>query len=70
MALSSTQPLTEMSTSNISCGVKTVGSTKTDGGTVYNRILINAKLQIGKEGRKNRTDWEKAIKEANVRTGL
>ena len=35
----------------------------------HKQILINAKLQIGKRS-KNRGDWEKAIKEANVRIRL
>ena len=34
MALRSTQRLREMSTSNISLGVKAVGTAKTDGGIV------------------------------------
>ena len=34
MALSATQPLREMSTSNISLGVKAVGTAKADGGIV------------------------------------
>jgi hypothetical protein len=33
---------------------------------VYKQILINAKLQIGKGGQKNRADWEKSIKEVKV----
>jgi hypothetical protein len=37
---------------------------------VGKQILINAKLQIGNRGKKNRADWEKAIKEAKVRIGL
>ena len=32
-------------------------------------LLINAKLRVGKR-EKNRADWEKAIKEAKVRTGM
>jgi len=36
---------------------------------LYKRILINAKLQLEREV-KNRAAWEKAIKEAKVRTGL
>ena len=43
---------------------------KTDGGIVYKQILINAKLQIGKRGQKNRVDWEKSIKEVKVHIGL
>ena len=48
---------------------------KTDGGTVYKQILINAKLQTGQRGQKNRADWEKFIKETlkketKVRIGL
>jgi len=39
-------------------------------GIVYKQVLINAKLQIGKRGKKNRADWEKSIKEARVRIGL
>jgi hypothetical protein len=36
--------------------------TKTDGGTVYRQILINAKLQIEREREKNRGEWEKYMK--------
>jgi hypothetical protein len=31
----------------------------TDGGTVYKRVIINAKLRIGKRGKKN---WKKEVK--------
>ena len=44
-------------------------TTKTDGGTVYKQILMNAKLPIGKRS-KDRADWEKPIKEREVRIGL
>jgi len=33
-------------------------------------ILIDAKLKTGKRGQKNRADWEKFIKEAEVHIGL
>jgi hypothetical protein len=38
--------------SNLECGI------------VYEQILINAKLQIGKRGQKNTADWKESIKEA------
>jgi len=34
------------------------------------QILTDAKLQIGKRGKKSRADWEKCIEEAKVRIGL
>jgi hypothetical protein len=37
---------------------------------VYKQILINATLQIGRRGKKNRADWEKSIKEVKVRIVL
>jgi len=47
------------------------GRPKTDGGTVYRRILIGAKLKNGKRSeKKKRVDGEKAITEAKVRIGL
>jgi hypothetical protein len=39
-----------------------------DGGIVYKQKLITVKLEIGKKEVKNRTDWEKFIKVAKVRT--
>jgi hypothetical protein len=37
---------------------------------VYKQILRSVKLTTGKKGKKNRVDWERAIKEAKVRIGL
>ena len=33
---------------------------------MYKQIIINEKLEIGKEGQKNRAKWERSIKEAKV----
>jgi hypothetical protein len=43
---------------------------ETDGGIVYKQTLRSVKLTTGKKGKKNRVDWERAIKEAKVRIGL
>jgi hypothetical protein len=43
-------------------GSRLRGRQKIDGGTVYKRILINAKLKTKKRGKKNRADWERSIK--------
>jgi hypothetical protein len=37
---------------------------------VYKQTLRSVKLTTGKKGKKNRADWERAIKEAKVRIGL
>jgi hypothetical protein len=37
---------------------------------VYKQILRSVNLTTGKKGKKNRVDWERAIKEAKVRIGL
>jgi hypothetical protein len=46
-----------------------VNDQKTDGGLMYQQILINAKLQIGKRGHKT-VGWEKSIQEVKVCIGL
>jgi hypothetical protein len=43
---------------------------KLDCGIVCIQILINATLQFGRRGEKNRAEWEKSIKEVKVRIGL
>ena len=43
---------------------------KTDGGIVYKKILINAKLQIGKRGQKTELTGRSPLKEAKVHVGL
>jgi hypothetical protein len=42
---------------------------KTNGGVVYKQILVNAKLQIGKRGQKNRAEWEN-INQGKVCIGM
>jgi len=43
---------------------------KLECGIVYKQVLINVTSQIGRSGKKNRTDWEKTIKEVKVHIGL
>jgi hypothetical protein len=40
------------------------GRPKTDGGTVYKTDIIKAKLKTGKNGPKNRAEWQ------NIRIGV
>jgi len=47
----------------------TVEDSNLECGILYKRILINAKLQIGKREKKT-ADWEKSIKEVKVCSGL
>ena len=70
MALSSAQPLREMNTSNISWGVQAVGKTKNRWWNCVQSDINKCKITNWKGRSINRTDLEKSIKEAKVRTGL
>jgi hypothetical protein len=44
--------------------------THSDASSPTAEVLMNAKLQIGNRGKKNRPEWENSIKEETFRTGL
>jgi hypothetical protein len=50
-------------------GCRLRGRTRNRWWNCVQRAIINAKLKIGKGGKKNRAEWENSIKEAEVRFG-